>query len=120
MKENEKKTDSGSPGGFHRVVPIILLAVAVFIGICYITSGETGMLGSAISGVFLGLFSAGAYAIPFVLAIHALFYNSDIKEKRILSRIIFSSLFFVARSANCSIRRYALPPSIKPQFTACT
>ena len=79
-------------------MPIILLALAVFIGVCFITKDQTGMLGSAISGVMLGLFSVGAYALPVLLAVHALFYTSDIKEKRIVSRVVFSALTILAIS----------------------
>ncbi len=97
-KKKKETTAKGAPGGIHRAVPIILAALAVFIAICYITKNEVGMLGHAISGVFLGLFSAGAYFIPPVLAVHAFFYLSDIREKRLLSRIIFSLLTVIAVS----------------------
>ena len=75
--------------GIHRAVPIILFAVAVFTMFCYITQ-DIGALGHAISALFLGLFSYGAYSIPLLLALHAIFYPSDISEKRVLSRVIFS------------------------------
>ena len=75
--------------GMHRAVPIILFAVAVFTLFCFITQ-DIGALGHAISTVFLGLFSYGAYALPLLLALHAIFYPSDISENRVLSRVIFS------------------------------
>ena len=75
--------------GIHRAVPIILFAVAVFTMFCYITQ-DIGALGHAISALFLGLFSYGAYSIPLLLALHAIFYPADISEKRVLSRVIFS------------------------------
>ena len=99
MAKKEKKLPLSANAGVHRAMPIILLAMAVFIGICYITQNDTGMLGYAISGVFLGLFSVGAYAIPALLAIHALFYTADIKENRLASRVIFSALTVVFISA---------------------
>ena len=75
--------------GFNRAVPIILAALAVFVAVCFITDG-TGVLGDGIGAVLIGLFSAGAYAIPALLVIHAIFYAEDIAEKRLLSRVIFS------------------------------
>lgn len=96
--KKDSKADERKALGFHRAVPIILFALAVFIGICFITKDDTGMLGSAISSVLLGLFSIGGYFIPVVLAVHAIFYLSDIKEKRLLSRLIFSILTVVAVS----------------------
>ena len=88
----EKKKSSAqysSLVGIHRAVPIILFAVAVFTLFCFITQ-DIGALGHAISTVFLGLFSFGAYAIPLLLALHAIFYPSDLSEKRVASRIVFS------------------------------
>ena len=98
MSKKEKQPLQSASSGLRRTMPIILLALAVFIGICYITKDDTGMLGYAISRVFLGLFSVGAYAIPPLLAIHALFFSSDIKEKRLTSRIIFSVLTVISIS----------------------
>ena len=69
MSENKTNSKEGaftSLKGFHRAVPIILVAVSVFIALCFITK-NTGALGNFISSVLLGLFSAGGYFIPFFL-----------------------------------------------------
>jgi len=98
MQENKQQNHSYSAlTGFHRAVPIILLALAVFIGLCFVTQ-DIGILGHTISGVFRGMFSIGAYFVPFLIALHAIFYPSDIAEKRIASRVIFSfiTLIFVS------------------------
>ena len=97
MSNNDAKNRKET-GGAGRAVPIVLLALAVFIGICFITKNDTGMLGYAISGFLLGLFSVGAYAIPFLLASHALFFSSDVKNKRLVSRTVFSVLLLLAIS----------------------
>ena len=75
--------------GIRRAVPVLLTALAVFIAVCFITSG-TGLLGDGISSVLLGLFSYGAYAIPLLLIIHAFFYPEDYAKGLTLSRSIFS------------------------------
>ncbi len=87
--EKNKKGYYSELRGFHRAVPIILGALAVFTAICFITS-STGMLGDGIVSVLSGLFSSGAYAIPLLLLIHAVFYAEDLSKKRLLSRVIFS------------------------------
>ena len=84
--------------GFRRAVPIILIAFAVFTGLCFIMQ-DTGALGHAISSVLLGLFSIGGYFIPAFLVIHAIFYPSDVQKKRTMSRIIFTVLAVVTISA---------------------
>ncbi len=96
--KKDRKADEKKALGFHRAVPIILFALAIFIGICFITKNDTGMLGNVISSILLGLFSIGGYFIPVVLAAHAIFYISDIKEKRLLSRLVFSILTVIAVS----------------------
>ena len=90
MPENKKKeTYYSKLRGFNRAVPIILLAVALFIGLCFILQ-DMGSFGRAISGVLLGLFSYGAYAIPLLIAMHAVLYPADTLRHRRISRLIFS------------------------------
>ena len=98
---NEKRNKEGayaSLTGFHRAVPIILFALAIFITLCFFTQ-NTGALGKAIGGGLLGIFSIGGYFVPALFALHALFYPSDIQKKRLVSRIIFSVLLLIFVSA---------------------
>ena len=98
-KKDEKKVSSYAQlTGFHRAVPIILIALAVFITICFFAQAETGSFGTAIAGTLKGLFSVGGYFIPVLFLVHALFYPTDILKKKIVSRIIFSFvlLFFIS------------------------
>ncbi|MBR2965110.1 MAG: DNA translocase FtsK 4TM domain-containing protein [Clostridia bacterium] len=90
MPDNKKKeTYYSKLRGFNRAVPIILLAVALFIGLCFVLQ-DMGSFGRAISGALLGLFSYGAYAIPLLVAIHAVLYPADVARHRRVSRLIFS------------------------------
>lgn len=88
--ENKKRVEYSYSDlkGIHRAVPILIAALAVIIFAGYITD-ETGF-GHAISMIFMGLFGAGAWAIPALLIIHAVFYAEDLGRDRIVSRIIFS------------------------------
>ena len=86
---NNQKNKFSDLKGVHKAVPIILGGVALFIGLCLIIPGM-GALGDAIRGLLLGLFSFGAYLIPIALAVHAICYPSDLAEKKVLSRAIFS------------------------------
>lgn len=100
MSNQEKRRDGGyaSLNAFHRAVPIIMIALAVFITVCFFTD-KTGQFGIAIAGALRGLFSIGAYFIPAFLALHAFFYTSDIHRKKVISRIIFSLILLVFISA---------------------
>ena len=96
--ENKIKGAYASLTGFRRAVPIILFALALFTGLCFIVPGSVG-LGKYVADFFKGLFSVGGYFIPFLLMIHAFFYPSDTVKKRTASRLIFSItvlLFFSA------------------------
>ena len=89
MPNNDKKVPQSRYEGLHRAMPIILVAVALFIELCFFLE-DMGILGKAISGVMLGLFSYGAYILPILIVVHAIFYREDIERERILSRIFFS------------------------------
>ena len=100
MSDNKKQNEGAYAAltGFRRAVPIILVALAVFTGLCFIMQ-DTGALGSAISNVFLGLFSVGGYFIPALLAVHAFFYSSDVQRKRTVTRFIFSAIAVITIAA---------------------
>ena len=105
MSDTKKKSYYSTLTGFHRAVPIILAAVAVFIGLCFVTQ-DIGSLGRAISGVLLGLFSWGAYIIPALICLHALFYASDVGAKRVVTRIIFSAVAVISVSSFAHAIKY--------------
>lgn len=98
QKNAKKEGYYSSLVGFRRAVPIILIALAIFVAVCFIADG-TGALGSGLGDLLLGLFSAGAYAIPALLAIHGVFYAEDVAKKRTVSRIIFSVITVLFVSA---------------------
>lgn len=100
MDKQEKQATFSSLTGFHRAVPIILVAISLFIGFCFITQ-DIGALGLAIASLLRGLFSYGAYVVPFLILSHALFYPADLQGHRWLSRLIFSLLTLVVISAVC-------------------
>ena len=89
MSNKDKKYPESRYEGLHRAMPIILVAVALFIELCFFLE-DMGILGRAISGAMLGLFSYGAYILPILIVVHAIFYREDIERERILSRIFFS------------------------------
>ncbi len=96
MKKNKNKNEGyfSLLKGFRRAVPIILAAVALFIAVCFITD-SAGALGAGVGSLLLGLFSYGAYTIPLLLVLHAIFYAEDHAKKMLTSRIIFSVIAVV-------------------------
>lgn len=88
--ENRKENNTEILTGIKRALPILFTALSVFLAVCYMTKNVGGFLGAVLSSFMLGLFSYGAYAIPLLLLLHAIFFRDDLKERRILSRAIFS------------------------------
>ena len=96
--KNKTSASYSSLKGFHRAVPIVMIALAVFLAFCFMIK-DMGIFGNAISGLLLGLFSYGAYAIPLLMTLHAIFYASDLEEKRLVSRTIFSLVTVISIAA---------------------
>ena len=89
MQSDQKKNTPQKETGMTKAMPIILGAVSVFIAVCLIF-GNAGAFGAATSSFLRGLFASGAYAIPIVILLHAIFFKNDFADKRILSRSILS------------------------------
>ncbi len=99
MSENKNnQNNSTAEKKIGKAVPIILSLFAIFITICFITS-KSGLLGQVITALLMGLFGRGAYVIPIALLLHAVCYKSDVAEKKVLSRAIFSLVSVVLMSA---------------------
>ena len=86
--------------GVHRAVPIMLFGVAVFCTLCFLIS-DIGDFGKAIRSLFFGLFANGAYFIPLFICLHAIFYPSDLADKKIVSRLVFSLVSLIMISSFC-------------------
>jgi len=88
--QNKSKTPTPNKNtGITKVMPIILGAVSVFIAIC-LFFGNAGAFGAVISSFLRGLFGSGAYAIPVVVLLHAIFFKSDYETERLLSKVVLS------------------------------
>ncbi len=95
----DKDTQKAVPiVGFQRAVPVLLFSLGTFLALCFITA-QTGSFGTLISKFLLGLFSWSAYILPVLLLLHAVFYFSDIRKRRRLSRLIFSAVIMISVSA---------------------
>ncbi|MBR5817162.1 MAG: DNA translocase FtsK 4TM domain-containing protein, partial [Clostridia bacterium] len=104
-KETREVTEAKSVGayaqltGFHRAVPIILIALAVFVTVCFVTKEQTGSFGIAVSDTLTGLFSIGGYFIPVFFLIHAFFYPTDIQKKSLIARVLSTVVLLLIISA---------------------
>ena len=102
--------------GFRRAVPILLAAIGIFITVCFFTEGA-GLLGGAVSSLLKGLFSVGAYLIPALLLLHAIFYAGDYVKGLLVSRTVFSVIAVFLVSSIEYIAVYWSEPVFEP--TVC-
>ncbi len=75
---------------FNRVMPYILMIVALFVAVCFLMSGMTGSVGGAIRIVLYGLFSTAAWFVPVVIAIEAVCWKKDVERGEVTSKWIFA------------------------------
>ena len=102
-KENSiSKKENPTPNktelkGVQKVVPIILVAVALFLSICLFL--DMGTLGHGMRLVLRGLFSWGSVMIPISLIAGAISYKDDvINEKKAWKRVVFSIVAIILAS----------------------
>jgi len=100
MAENKKKKERPEAAivAVKWAVPVVLSAIALFIAFCFIAQEQTAHLGVIVAGTLRGLFSFGGYLIPVLLIVHAIFFASDIDNKRLIPRIILSILLLTGTS----------------------
>lgn len=84
---------------FHQIMPVVTALAALYIFICYVFSSATGAVGVWLRGFFYGLFSYGAFALPIVMIIRALFWKNDVKGECLGARFAFSLSFVAGISA---------------------
>ena len=95
--EKQKENHFSQLKGYKKAVPIIFAALAVFTAACVFSKGS-GFLGNGIGSLLRGLFSIGAYFIPFLLGIHAICYATDVAKRRFVSRSFFSVCLLLSAS----------------------
>lgn len=115
----KKKEPIPIPKGAARAVPLLLIALSIFLSLCFITQG-TGTMGKFISSFLLGLFSYAGYILPLLVAVHGIFYYSDLHYKRRLTRFIFSAITIIGISSLIYVIRYwgqELPFTFEKYYT---
>lgn len=95
-KENTKPTKV-ELNGVHKVVPIILGAIAIFIAVCLFL--DMGSLGHGMRLILRGLFSWGAAMIPVALLVGAFCYKDDVTNgKKAGRRVAFAIVAVILAS----------------------
>ena len=98
------KIEENQPKRIHAYMPFILAAIAVFLVLCYVLGeGETGFVGKYLKLFMTGLFSVGAYFLPALLLIHAVFYKRDRAAGSAGYKFLFSFLVLAFIGVICAL-----------------
>ncbi len=82
----------------HQIMPAILALAAIYVSVCFLLSGSTGIFGAWLKSVLYGLFSYGAWLVPVILVIRALMWKNDADSRCLGARIAFSILCVIGVS----------------------
>ncbi len=79
---NKRERKKASPDSlFHQVMPIVLVALCAFFGICIYTKIPMGVVGSAIQSVSFGLLGCGAFFLPPMLLLLSLRWHRSVEKQ---------------------------------------
>lgn len=96
IKKEKKPIDVSAPK--YQVLIAFLAALALFVVICYAFPESCGTVGEGIRNVLFGIFGGGAFLIPFLLLIHALYLKRDLKNGAAVYKIFFSVAIIIFTS----------------------
>ena len=94
-RKSEKEERKRSEKLIHQIMPAVWILLAVFVALCYFIPSRTGALGGFIKQTFFGLFGGGAYAIPVIFFVAALFWKKDVDGRYLWYRTVFAALSLV-------------------------
>ncbi len=99
--EKEKSPSAKNPADttFHQVFPYLLMAVALFLLVGFLSRNLTGLVGRGLRALFYGLFGGGALSIPPLLLLLALTWRKEIRNGTLKFRLIYEAVFFIFLSA---------------------
>ncbi|MBR6514445.1 MAG: DNA translocase FtsK 4TM domain-containing protein [Clostridia bacterium] len=95
-KGSSKKTELST---VHYIMPWILGAFSLYLAICLYFTNYSGDLGKLLHHLFLGLFGAAGFIMPFMLGVIAFFWIPDAKNFNLIKRAIFGTVVLLSLSA---------------------
>ncbi|MBQ8907113.1 MAG: DNA translocase FtsK [Clostridia bacterium] len=75
---------------FVQAMPIILLALGAFFGICVYTATPVGVVGEFFHYALFGIFGNAAFGLPPLLIYGAIFFKKDYAAHTVLRKLLFS------------------------------
>lgn len=91
-RQQKEKTPSDPSSVGNQIITIILFAVALFVGICFIWRDDVGVIGKFIFEGLFGVFGGSAILVPLLLLNHAIFHKRDVESGAVRYKWSFSVL----------------------------
>lgn len=88
-KENKMRRKLSPDAGIHQAMPILLLLLCAFFGICIYSNISMGLLGGAFRRVCFGLLGGGAYFVPFFFLLWALRWHRAVERNTLVKELSF-------------------------------
>lgn len=103
VKSTNKKTEKQNPAEvpssgrmvMNQIMPYILSCLALFVTVCFLFTGATGIVGKGLRTLMYGLFSAGAVTVPLLILNSAIFWRRDFEKRAFKYRIIFTAVCLI-------------------------
>lgn len=80
-KRRSERKKASPDSLFHQVMPIVLVALCAFFGICIYTKISMGVVGTAIQSVSLGLLGCGAFFLPPMLLLWSIRWQRAVEKQ---------------------------------------
>ena len=95
QKQNPAEVPSSGRMVMDQIMPYILICVAIFVTVCFIFTGATGIIGKGLRALMYGLFSAGAVMVPLLILNAAFFWRRDSEKHTFRYRILFTFICLI-------------------------
>lgn len=102
--QHNDRTQKVKKGGnserlIHQLMPYILGVFALFMLICFFFADSTGFVGKALKNLMFGLFSNGAFTVPFLIVNIGVFWKRDIASASLKYKLTFTFICVTIISA---------------------
>ncbi len=91
-RPQKEKTPADPSSVGNQIITIILFAVALFVGICFIWRDDVGVIGKFIFEGLFGVFGGSAILVPLLLLNQAIFHKRDVESGAVRYKWSFSVL----------------------------
>ncbi len=79
----------------NQIIPYLLVIAALFIAVCFLMTGATGVIGGFLRSTLYGLFAGGACAVPLFILVAAFFWKKDTIEGIRRWKLLFAFICLV-------------------------